>query len=207
MRASWSVALAPVVFERCLRRVDRGGGLRDLRAIVVVRQQHQLVSLTNLLVVIHLHFANESDHLRAQRRQIPPDVGIVGHLLDASALPSVPVARDRERDRQRHQHDEQRRAESPPGGLQRTDRVFNLRARCRDDRPCGHFERPPYQLPPFKGKDRSRSRATKARGECIAGRRSDVSFESSVQASTHLETVSVVAIVLCARKRLMRARL
>jgi hypothetical protein len=33
------------------------------------------------------------------------------------------------------------------------------------------------------------------------GRRSDVSLESSVQAFTHLETVSVVAIVLCARKR------
>ena len=66
MRASWSVALTPVVFERRLRRVDRGGGLRDLRAIVVVCQQHQLVSLAHLLVVVHLHFAHQPDHLRAR---------------------------------------------------------------------------------------------------------------------------------------------
>ena len=133
-------ALTAVVLERRLRRVDRGGGLRDLRAKIVVRQQHQLVSLPNALVVVHLHFTNESDNLRAQRCEIPPDVGIVGHLLDASALPGIPVPRDRERDRDGHQHDEHRCAESSPGGLQRIDRVFNLRVRGRDDGGCGHFE-------------------------------------------------------------------
>ena len=74
MRASWSVALTPIVFERRLRRVDRGGGLRDLRPVVVVCQQHQLVAFANALVVIHLHFTNESGDLRAQRREIAPDV-------------------------------------------------------------------------------------------------------------------------------------
>ena len=54
------VALAAVVFERCLRRVDSRDRLRDLCAKVVVRQEHQLVSLANLLVVVHLHFTNES---------------------------------------------------------------------------------------------------------------------------------------------------
>ena len=134
------LALTAVVFERRLRRVDRGDGLRDVRAIVVVRQQHQLVSFPNVLVVVHLHFTNEPDDLRAQRSEIPPDVGIVGHLLDASAFPRVPVARDRERDRERHQHDEHGRAESLPGGLQRIDRVFNLRVWGRDAWGCGHFD-------------------------------------------------------------------
>ena len=134
------VALTAIVFERRLRRVDRGDCLRDLRAIIVVCQQNQLVSFANVLVVIHLDFTNESDHLRAQRSEIAPDVGIVRHLLDASAFPRVPVARDRERDRERHQHDEHGRSKSQPGGLQRIDRVFDLRAWGRDDWGCGHFD-------------------------------------------------------------------
>ena len=48
------LALTPIVLERGLRRVDRGGSLRDVRAIVVVRQQHQLVAFANLLVIVDL---------------------------------------------------------------------------------------------------------------------------------------------------------
>jgi hypothetical protein len=40
-------ALTPVVFERRRRRLERRGGLCDLRAEIVVRQQHQLISFTN----------------------------------------------------------------------------------------------------------------------------------------------------------------
>ena len=59
------VALATVIFERCLRRLDRSRGLCHLRTKIVVRQHHQLVAFADALVIVHLHFTNESHHLRA----------------------------------------------------------------------------------------------------------------------------------------------
>ena len=120
-------ALTAIVFDRRLRRVDRSRGLRDVRAIVVVGQQHQLVSFTNALVISDLDFTDESSDLRAQRSEITPDVRIVRHLIGTSAFPRVPVACDGERDRERHQQDEHGRSKSQPAGLQGIDRVFNLR--------------------------------------------------------------------------------
>ena len=139
-------ALTAIVFECRLRRVDRGERLRDLRAIIVVRQQHQLVSLTNALVIVDLHFTNESDDLRAEGSEITLDIGIVRHLLGTFAFPRIPVARHRERDRKRHEQDEHGRAQSAPGGLHGTGRVSDLRALGRDDCGCGHFNVLPVAL-------------------------------------------------------------
>ena len=176
-------ALPPVVFERRLRRVNRGGGLRDLRPVVVVLQADQLVALPNLLIVIHLHFAHETRDLRAERRDIAADERVVGDLIDSSSFPRIPVARQRERDRERHQHDEHGRAESPPGGLQRIDRVFNLRARGRDDWGCGHFERPPCERHRSKARTDPAARSVDADSSRT---QSAVSVRASVRAATHL---------------------
>jgi hypothetical protein len=132
--------LTAIVFERRPGRVDRGDSLSDLRAIIVVRQQNELVSFPNPLVVLDLDVTNDSDDLRAQGSEITPDVGIVRHLLGTSAFPGVPVACDRECDGERHQHDEHGRAKSPPGGLRPVDRRFSLRARGGDDRGCCHID-------------------------------------------------------------------
>src|SRR5262249_60212262 len=65
-------ALTTVVLECGLRRVDRRGGLRDLRPIVVVFQPDELVAFPDLLVVTRDHVANEARDLRAERRQVAP---------------------------------------------------------------------------------------------------------------------------------------
>ena len=76
-----------IVLERRFGRVQCGDRLRNLRAVIIVRQNDQLLSLPNVLAITHLHFANQSDHLGAQWGDFSPDVRIVGYLLAASPLP------------------------------------------------------------------------------------------------------------------------
>src|SRR5437762_5685525 len=89
------LALASIVFNRSLRSRDRRSCLCYLGLVIVIFQLNQKVSLMHLLEVGDLDIPNYPGNLRAERRQVPPHVGVVRHLLDSAALPGIPVPRDR----------------------------------------------------------------------------------------------------------------
>ena len=85
-----------------------------MRPVIVVLQQNQLVSFSDVCVISDLDRPHEPRHLGAQRRQIAPDVSVVRGLLDSLPLPRIPVARKGDDDRERQQENQYGRAKPLP---------------------------------------------------------------------------------------------
>src|SRR5262245_55101787 len=100
------MSLPTVIFDGCLRRLDRSLGLGDLGSEIVVFEKHQLLALTNLLVVLDADRAYETRHLGAQRSDITPDICVISHLVNPLPLPRVPPVGQRDDDREA-EHDDQ----------------------------------------------------------------------------------------------------
>src|SRR5262249_42462241 len=88
-------ALATIVLQRSFGCFHGSNGLCDLGLEVVILQLDQKISLVYLLEIRNFHVFDDAGYFRAKRREIATHIGIVGHLLDSSSLPCIPVTRDR----------------------------------------------------------------------------------------------------------------
>ena len=75
--------------QRRLLPGDRGGGLRQRRAIVAIVELHQQVAGMHRLVVGHRDLGDEARHLGRDHRDVAADIGIVGALDEAPDGPPM----------------------------------------------------------------------------------------------------------------------
>jgi len=88
--------LSAIVFDGSFCRFQRRTSLRHLREVIFAFEFHKDVSLVYRLKVGNPDMPNDTGNLRAERRKVPPHVGVVRDLLDSATLPSISVPRDRD---------------------------------------------------------------------------------------------------------------
>src|SRR5215470_4096020 len=111
------LALPLVVFNRSFCGLDSGLGLRYLGLEVVIVQLNQNVALSDCLIIVDSHLANEARNLRAERRKITANVRVVGDLLDPAAFPAIPITGHRHDYGYRQEKHDQKRSELLPNYL------------------------------------------------------------------------------------------
>src|SRR5258708_2052429 len=74
--------LAKIFLNARTRSRNCGSGLINLRPIVIVLQLDEEVTLVNLLVVSHIHCADDSRYLGTERSKIAADLSVIPNLLD-----------------------------------------------------------------------------------------------------------------------------
>ena len=97
-----------IVDERIFAGSHRGFRLLHLRAKIVVPQLDEQIPRFHRLIIGNRHRCHQSCHLRAERREVRPYVGVVGFLHGSLARPCIPVARDQKHNPDGHEQNDRR---------------------------------------------------------------------------------------------------
>src|SRR6267378_3447614 len=115
-------ALAKVVVYGGPCRRDGRIRLVNLRLVISVFQFDEQVPFVHLLIVRDVHRANDAGNLGAQRSEISPHVRIICYLVDAPALPGIPISGegdDQSGSQEEHSYGREIAEPLPPGGRRR----------------------------------------------------------------------------------------
>src|SRR5208337_4973103 len=84
--------------------LDGGIGLSNLRLIVIVLKLNQELSLVYLLVIGDSYVADNAGNFGTEWCEVAANIGVIGDLVNLTALPGIPVSSNGNNDSDSEQH-------------------------------------------------------------------------------------------------------